>query len=874
MAADKIIATVEDQIRTSYIDYAMSVIVGRALPDVRDGLKPVHRRVLFSMHELKNTWQTAYKKSARIVGDVIGKYHPHGDQAVYDTIVRMAQEFSMRYPLVDGQGNFGSVDGDPAAAMRYTEIRMERLAGEVLADLDKETVDFADNYDGSLKEPIVMPARFPNLLVNGSSGIAVGMATNIPPHNMGEVIDATLALIADPAIAIEELMRLVPGPDFPTGGYIFGIEGIRSAYRTGRGLVRMRAKASIERNERTDREAIIVSELPYQVNKARLIEKIAELIRDKAIEGISDIRDESDRDGMRIVIEIKRDAIARVVLNSLFAHTAMQSTFGVIMLAIVAGQPKVLNLKEMLESFVDHRRDVVTRRTVFELRKAEERAHLLEGFVKALDHLDAIIELIRASKDPEEARDRLVAEFSFSARQAQAILDLRLHRLTAMERDKILEEYREILKEIERLKNILADEKVLMKVIADELVEIKTRYNDPRRTEIVPQEGEISIEDLIADEDMVVTVSREGYIKRASVSLYRAQHRGGKGKKGMATKEEDLVVNLFVASNHTNLLIFTNAGKAYQIKVYDVPMAGRTAKGKPIVNLIPVEQGELVRSILPIREFKEESTLLFVTKRGVVRRTETMAFSKIRSSGIIAMLLQEGDDLIQVEELHEAEHVLLVTRDGMSIRFPGDDLRILSRATQGVRGISLREGDEVVGCCIIGPESGPILSVTENGYGKRTDPDEYRIQNRGGLGIITIKVNERNGHVVGVLHADDDAQLMLVTDQGKIIRTLIKEISIIGRNTQGVRLIVLDEGEKVVAVEHLVEKEEEEEEVAEGEEAPTGGRFHSPHVLRRDEQEADLDSEEPAGSAEGESPETGEAPVSEDTTKTTPEEDE
>jgi DNA gyrase subunit A len=835
MAQDKIIATVEEEIRSSYIDYAMSVIVGRALPDVRDGLKPVHRRVLFSMHELKNSWQTAYKKSARIVGDVIGKYHPHGDQAVYDTIVRMAQDFSMRYQLVDGQGNFGSVDGDPPAAMRYTEVRMRRLSSELLSDLDKETVEFADNYDGSLSEPLVLPARFPCLLVNGSSGIAVGMATNIPPHNMGEVIDATLKVIETPDISVDELMTIVPGPDFPTAGFIFGVEGIRQAYKTGRGLVRMRARANIERNERTDREAIVIVELPYQVNKAKLVEKIAGLVKDKVIEGISDLRDESDREGMRVVIELKRDAIGRVVLNKLFAHTPMQSTFGVNMLAIVNGQPKVLGLKDVLRCFVDHRRDVVTRRTAFELRKAEEKAHLLEGFVKALDNLDAVIKAIRSSRDSEEARGRLIEGFDFSQRQAQAILDMRLHRLTGMEREKIIADYEETLREITRLKTILADEKVLMGVIAEELREIRERYADERRTEIVPQEGEISIEDLIADEDMVVTVSREGYIKRNQVHLYRAQHRGGRGKKGMTTKEEDFVKTLFVATNHTNLLIFTNFGKSYCIKVYEVPLAGRTARGKPIVNLIPTEKGEMVQSILPIREFLEDTTLLFVTRRGIVRRTSTMAFSKIRSSGIRAINLVEGDGLISVDVLEEGQDVVLVTRQGMSIRFAGDSLRVLGRTTMGVRGISLREGDQVVGCSVISDESAPLLTVCASGYGKRTLASEYRVQNRAGMGIITIKVNERNGEVVGVLQVDDDYQAMLVTDFGKIIRMNVSEISVIGRNTQGVRLINLEAGERVMAVEKLAERDDEEEE--EAEELPTSVRFHSAEVLRKDVEE-------------------------------------
>ena len=837
MGPEKQTVSVEDELRTSYMDYAMSVIIGRALPDVRDGLKPVHRRVLYSMHELKNNWQASYKKSARIVGDVIGKYHPHGDQAVYDTIVRMAQDFSMRYPIVDGQGNFGSVDGDPPAAMRYTEVRMERIASEMLTDLEKETVDFSPNYDGSLNEPVVLPAKFPSLLVNGSSGIAVGMATNIPPHNMGEVIDATLHLIENPDTSVEELMTFVPGPDFPTGGFVFGTEGIRSAYTTGRGLVRMRARAVIERNERTDREAIIVTELPFQVNKAKLVEKIANLVKDKELEGISDLRDESDRDGMRICIELKRDSIPRVVLNKLFTQTAMQSTFGTNMLAIVAGQPRVVTLKEMLESFVAHRRDVVTRRTIYELRKAEEKAHILVGFVKALDNLDEVIELIRSSRNSEEAKTRLVASFDFSPRQAQAILDMRLHRLTGMEREKILEEYEETLKEIARLKNILADEKVLMAVIAEELQAIRERYADERRTEIIPHDGDISIEDLIADEEMVVTVSKTGYIKRTQTQQYRSQKRGGRGKRGMATKEEDLVTELYVASNHTNLLIFTSFGKAYSIKVYDLPIGSRTSRGKPIVNLIPTEKGERVRAILPIREFKEESTLLMVTKRGVVRRTSTMAFSKIRANGIRAIVLQEGDDLITVQELGANDDVLLVTNKGMSIRFPGDSLRILGRNTMGVRGIQLRANDHVVGATVVREPTQTILTLSEKGYGKRTVASEYRLQQRAGMGIITIKANKRNGNVVAAIVVSEEDELMVVTSGGQMIRTRVREISVIGRNTQGVKVINLDKGQKVVSLDTLAEPEEDELE----EEVETAARFHSGEVLRVDDEETNDD---------------------------------
>jgi DNA gyrase subunit A len=832
---------IEDEMRSSYVDYAMSVIVGRALPDVRDGLKPVHRRVLWTMSELKNNWNLAYKKSARIVGDCIGKYHPHGDQSVYDTIVRMAQPFSLRYMLVDGQGNFGSVDGDPAAAMRYTEVRMNRLAHELLADIDKETVDFQPNYDGHDYEPTVLPTKVPNLLINGSGGIAVGMATNIPPHNMTEIIDATIALIEDPFIDVRGLMVFVKGPDFPTGGTIFGRQGIVDAYATGRGKIKVRAKTHIETEKKGGREAIIVDELPYQVNKARLIEHIAELVRDKKIEGISDLRDESDRTGMRMVIELKRDAIAQVVLNHLYVATALQSGFGIINLAIVAGQPQVLTLKEMLEHFIDHRREVVTRRCLFLLKQAEARAHILLGLLIALDHLDEVIELIRSSPDPTTARERLVARFALSELQAQAILDMRLQRLTGLERDKIRAEYDELMKTIGWLKSVLESDDVLMGVIKDELIAVRDEYGDARRTDIVEDHASLSMEDLIADEDMVVTISRSGYIKRTPLSAYRAQRRGGRGKSGMTTKEEDFVIDLFVASAHQDLLIFTSLGKVYGLKVYEVPAGAASTRGKPIVNLIPVEAKEDVKAVVPIREFVEDAYMLLATKFGTVKKTDLMQYAKIRSTGIIAIVLDEGDDLIDAKVLHDSDNVVLGTRDGMSIHFHSTDVRPMGRATRGVRGILLSGKDSVVSLAVV-PSTGQevaddgetpevevaevetadlgdgvegetgykglaLLTVCENGYGKATPPHAYRMQNRGGRGVISIKTTARNGKVVGVRAIEPDGEVILVTDGGTLLRILATEIRVIGRNTQGVRLINLGDGEKVMSFEHFTERE-------------------------------------------------------------------
>ena len=826
---------IEDEMRSSYVDYAMSVIVGRALPDVRDGLKPVHRRVLFTMYELKNNWNLAYKKSARVVGDCIGKYHPHGDQSVYDTIVRMAQPFALRYLLVDGQGNFGSVDGDPAAAMRYTEVRMSKLAHELLADLDKETVDFQPNYDGHDHEPTVLPTRVPNLLVNGSGGIAVGMATNIPPHNLVEIIDATIALIEDAFIDVRGLMKFVQGPDFPTGGTIFGRQGIVDAYATGRGKIKVRAKTHIETEKKGGREAIIVDELPYQVNKARLIEHIAELVRDKKIEGISDLRDESDRTGMRMVIELKRDAIAQVVLNHLYHQTALQSGFGIINLAIVAGQPQVLTLKEMLEHFVDHRREVVTRRCLYLLKQAEARAHILLGLLIALDHLDEVIELIRSSPDPTTARERLVLRFGLSELQAQAILDMRLQRLTGLERDKIRAEYDELMKQITWLKSVLESDDVLMGVIKDELIAIRDEYGDARRTDIVEDHASLSMEDLIADEDMVVTISRTGYIKRTPLSAYRAQRRGGRGKSGMVTKEEDFVIDLFVASAHQDLLIFTSLGKVYGLKVYEVPAGAASTRGKPIVNLIPVEAKEDVKAVVPIREFVEDAYMLLATKFGTVKKTDLMQYAKIRSTGIIAIVLDEGDDLIDAKVLRDNDNVVLGTRDGMSIHFHSTDVRPMGRATRGVRGILLSGKDSVVSLAVVpstgqevvedadAPEVEPVegedlegetgykglalLTVCENGYGKATPPHAYRMQNRGGRGVISIKTTARNGKVVGVRAIEPDGEVILVTDGGTLLRILATEIRVIGRNTQGVRLINLGDGEKVMSFEHFTERD-------------------------------------------------------------------
>jgi DNA gyrase subunit A len=799
--------TIEDEMRRSYLDYAMSVIVGRALPDVRDGLKPVQRRILYAMHELGNTYGKPYKKAARVVGDVIGKYHPHGDTAVYDALVRMVQDFSLRYPLVDGQGNFGSVDGDAAAAMRYTEVRLARLSDELLSDLDKDTVETVPNYDGSLSEPRVLPARIPNLLVNGSAGIAVGMATSIPPHNMGEVLDALIALVRDPDITIGGLSRHIPAPDFPTGGILYGLDGVRDAYRTGRGSVQVRAKAHIEKAKRGERESIIVTEIPYQVNKARLIEKIADLVRGRKIDEISDIRDESDREGMRVVIELKKDAVAEVVLNNLYKMTQMQVSLGVQLLAIVQNQPRTMNLKELLEEFLAFRKEVVTRRSLFLLRKAEARAHILEGYKIALSHLDAVIRLIRGSKDPAEAKAGLVSRFGLTEIQAQAILDLRLQRLTGLEREKILLELKEIREEIARLKKILGEEAELLRVIVGEFRELRERYADDRKSQIVHEVKELRIEDLIVDEEMVVTVSHSGYIKRNPISLYRAQRRGGRGKVGMGTRDEDFVSMVFIASMHTYILFFTNTGRVHWLKVHEIPEASRAAKGRPIVNLLSLSAGERVSSILPVREFTDGKFVVMATSQGVIKKTELMDFSRPRAGGIIALGLNTGDELIGTALTSGEDDIFLSTRRGMSIRFREDDVRSMGRGAVGVRGVDLEEGDVVVGMEILRPQ-GTILTVTEKGFGKRTPPEEYRTQGRGGKGIICLKVTDKTGPIIGVAQVSEADDVILVSDRGKIIRFAVEEIRLISRNTQGVRLIHMEESEHVASLARLAEKDE------------------------------------------------------------------
>jgi DNA gyrase subunit A len=842
---------IEDEMRKSYLDYAMSVIIGRALPDVRDGLKPVHRRILFGMYEQGNTAGKAYKKSARIVGDVMGKYHPHGDSAIYDSVVRMAQDFSMRYRLVDGQGNFGSVDGDNPAAMRYTEVRLTRLAEELMRDdIDKETVDFVPNYDGTEREPSVLPAKYPNLLVNGSSGIAVGMATNIPPHNLGEVIDACLMVIDNPHATVKELMTVMPGPDFPTAGFIHGLEGIYEAYNTGRGIIQVRARAVIETMKKGDREQIVVTEIPYMTNKKRLLEKIAELVHDKRIEGISDLRDESDREGMRIVIELKRDAIAEVVLNNLYRNTQMQTTFGIIFLAIVNSKPEVMDLPTLLHHFVEHRKEIVVRRTRFDLRKAQERAHILEGLVKALDVLDALIAFIRSSRTPPEAKSGLMERWQFSDVQAQAILEMRLQRLTGLEREKIVAEYEEVQATIRRLRQILESEKLVLSIIAAELRQIKEAYGDERRTEIIAAASDITIEDMIADEDMVITVSRGGYIKRSPLSLYRAQRRGGKGRIGMQTKEEDIVEHLFVASAHSYVLVFTDRGRLYWIKVHQIPEVASNARGKAVVNLLTVEQGESVRALLTVRDFNDAKYVVMVTRAGKIKKTELTAFANVRATGIIAIDINEGDDLYAVRLSRGDDEIFIGTHDGMAIRFNENGVRPMGRGAAGVKGISLREGDYVVEMDVLpasgepvpepptegeepeiveaeadnedaevvaSDDRGEVLTITEKGFGKRTPVAAYRLQSRGGLGVTNIKTTEKNGKVAGISYVFEDDQVLLITEQGMIIRTSVADIRSIGRNTQGVRVINIDENDLVVAAVKLVDKDDGEEETTGGE---------------------------------------------------------
>jgi DNA gyrase subunit A len=799
--------TIEDEIKHSYLDYAMSVIIGRALPDVRDGLKPVHRRILYAMRELGNDWNKPYKKSARIVGDVIGKYHPHGDAAVYDALVRMAQPFSMRYALVDGQGNFGSVDGDPPAAMRYTEVRQHKLAHEFLTDLDKETADFATNYDSSLEEPSVLPTLVPNLLINGSSGIAVGMACNIPPHNLSEIIDGLIAVIDDPQTDLQRLLSIIPGPDFPTAGLIYGSAGIREAYATGKGLIKVRARVEVE-DVNGDQQRIVIAELPFQVNKARLLERIAELVKQKRLEGIRDIRDESDREGMRVAIDLKRDEHAEVILNNLYKLTNMEVTFGINMLAIVHNRPELLSLKEILEHFLAHRRTVVLRRTAFQLRRAEERGHILEGLKIALENLDAIIELIKSSPNPKEARAQLMEQYGLSEKQAQAILDMRLQRLTGLERQKILEEYGEILEEIARLRKILEDETLLMSMVRQELLQLKEEYGDGRRTEIVQDVQELDLIDYITEEDMVVTVSHAGYIKRSPVHLYRSQRRGGKGRTGTRPRQEDFVEQLFVASTHDYLLFFTNLGLIHWLKVYQLPEASPLARGKAIVNLLQLQESERVATILPLREFETDMYVVMATRKGVVKKTDLMAYGKPRAGGIIALKIDEDDELICARLTDGRQQLFFTTRAGKSLRAREDEVRPMGRVARGVKGMAV-DGSSLVGMEIISEEA-TILTVSENGFGKRTATREYPLRRRGGKGVLSMRTTERNGPVVGFRQVGENDEIMLITDRGRIIRMMVNEISVIGRITQGVRLIDIEPGERVVDLASLAETEEEE----------------------------------------------------------------
>jgi DNA gyrase subunit A len=855
IAREVLPVSLEEEMRQSYLDYAMSVIVGRALPDVRDGLKPVHRRVLFAMRELGNDWNKAYKKSARVVGDVIGKYHPHGDTAVYDTIVRMAQPFSMRYLLVDGQGNFGSVDGDTPAAMRYTEVRMSRLAHELLADIEKDTVDFVPNYDESEHEPSVLPTRIPNLLVNGQTGIAVGMATNIPPHNLTEIVNACLALLDDPALTLAGLMQHVPGPDFPTGGIINGAQEIGTAYRTGRGRLSVRARVAIEEVGRADRQAIIVTELPYQVNKARLIERIAQLVREKHLEGIASdgLRDESDKDGMRIVIELKRGEIAEVVLNNLYAQTPMETVFGINMVALEDGQPKLMSLKDMLEAFIRHRREIVTRRTVFDLAKARERAHILEGLAVALANIDQVIALIKASASPAEARGALVARawspgavtglleragavstrpagaeggldatgYRLSEAQAQAILEMRLHRLTGLEQGKIISEYEELLARIADLTDILARPERLTEVIRAELIEIRDTYGDARRTEINRDQLNLTTEDLIEPQDVVVTLSHGGYAKCQPLSEYQVQRRGGRGKAATAVKDEDFVENLFVAHTHDTVLCFSNRGKVYWLKVYELPQAGRTSAGKPMVNLLPLEEGEKINALLPVKEFDEQHFVFMATSQGTVKKTPLTAFSRPRASGIIALDLHENDRLVGVALTDGQREVILVSSGGKAIRFPESEVRAMGREAAGVRGIKLADGQELIALIVAG--EGAVLTASASGYGKRTPLEEFPLQGRGGLGVIALQTTERNGATVAALRVEPGEEIMLISSNGTLVRTPVDEISVLGRNTQGVRLIRLDEGERLVGIERIEALEGEADEALEGAETPAAG---------------------------------------------------
>jgi DNA gyrase subunit A len=798
---------IEDEMRTAFLDYAMSVIIARALPDVRDGLKPVHRRALLTLYDLNLTPDRGYRKCAKICGDISGNYHPHGEGVVYPSIVRLAQRFAMRYPLVDGQGNYGSVDGDPPAAMRYTEARMTEICQEMLRDLEKETVDFVPNYDGTREEPVVLPSTIPNLLMNGSAGIAVGMATNIPPHNLSELVDGLVAMLADPQISVEELMQLIPGPDFPTAGLIYGTEGIREAYHSGRGLITMRARALIEHSKRTSREQIIINEIPYQVNKAKLVEKIAELVRDRKIEGISDLRDESDREGMRVVIELARGAQAEVVLNQLYKQTPMQSTFGVIMLALVGNQPRVMPLAEMMSQFLEHRKDVVTRRTRFDLRKARERAHILEGLRIALEHLDQVIQLIRAAESPAVARDHLIATLTLSEEQAQAILDMRLQRLTALERDKILQEHTELQQKIVELESILADEIKVRAIIKEELLAIKDKYGDERRTEIVEEAVELNIEDLIPQEDVVVTVSHGGYIKRTPARVYRSQHRGGKGIKAMETKEEDFVEHFYIANTHHYILWFTNIGKVHWLKVYEIPDGTRASRGKALVNLLQLVEGETISAMVPVEDFTSARYVIMTTKRGLIKKTPLGAFGNPRTGGIRAISLDDGDELIAVKLTDGSQHIFLGTADGKAIQFREEDVRPMGRTARGVIGIDLEEGDALVAMEVVNPGA-TMLTVCEHGYGKRTALDEYRVQGRGGKGLINIKVTERNGRVVGIKQVTEADELMIMTTAGNLIRLPVRELAVISRNTQGVRLISLHDDDAVACVATIEEERE------------------------------------------------------------------
>jgi len=815
---------IEDEMKRSYMDYAMSVIIGRALPDVRDGLKPAHRRVLYGMKTMGLSSTRGYRKCAKIVGEVMGNFHPHGDQSIYDTLVRLAQEFNMRYPLVDGQGNFGSIDADPPAAMRYTEARLKALGDEMMTDLDNETVDFTPNYDEQTEEPTVLPTPFPNLLVNGSAGIAVGMATNIPPHNLREIIDGCVWLVehaylqsTDEAAQqvltrgekLKQLIKLVPGPDFPTAGYIVGRGGVLQAYTTGRGSIVMRARSVLETNKKGDRTSIIVTEIPYQVNKKSLLERIAELVRDKVIEGIADLRDESDREGMRIVIELKRGEVPEVILNNLYKHTPLQTSFGIIMLAIVGGRPKVLNLLELIESFIEFRREVARRRTEFELRKAEARYHVLEGLKIALDHLDAVITLIRGSKTPPEAREGLIASFGLTQVQAQAILDMQLQRLTGLERQKILDELAELLKTIERLRAILASQRLLMQIIVDELKDVRERYGDDRRTQIVDESGDLTVEDLIAEEDMAISVSNTGYIKRTKITTYRSQRRGGKGRIGMRTRDEDFVSHLFVASTHAYIMIFSDRGRAYWLKVHEIPDVGPGGKGKSIANLVSMEDGEKIAAMLAVKAFEDDKSIVMGTRLGVVKKTALSAFSNPRAGGIIAIGVEDGDSVIAAQVTDGSGEVFIATRYGMAIRFPETDVRPMGRTAYGVRGISLRGDDFVVSMEVVKP-GGTLLTVTERGFGKRTEIDEYRVQSRGGVGIINIATTTKNGLVVGVAYVQEGDELLLITQQGMILRMATDDVRAIGRATQGVTLINIEADDKVVSIARLVEKEGEE----------------------------------------------------------------